>query len=108
MKKLLLLFAILVSGLAQAQLPPELHGTWVNGTGRVLKIHVDDHYNAWDSEGNPLYSGRIEIVGEGVMHVVRDNGDEMDLAYYVGHETFIVTVPGSDGAHAWIFRKAGG
>lgn len=111
MKKLLLLLAVLSTGMAAAQegeaLPSNLYGIWSNLDGDVLKIDYDNHFERVDADKELVSEGTVFVCDKGLLHVDRnDVEDDYDLTYFVGYTTLVVSKP-HEKNHAWLFRKVG-
>ena len=108
MKKLILIFSLLVGSLAfgQEDVPYEMFGVWLNGEGEALQISRNDDQTSFirRTATTILASGTIEVV-EGRLHVVRkDKKDDYSLAFFIGRETMVITKP-REKKRAWIWTR---
>ena len=108
MKKLILIFSLLVGSLAfgQEDVPYEMFGVWLNGDGEALQITRDgDNVNfIRRSATTILATGTIKVV-DSELHVIRrDKEDQYSLAYFVGKETMVIYKPRLKD-RAWLWTR---
>lgn len=108
MKKLILIFSLLVGSLAfgQEDVPYQMLGVWLNGDGEALQITRDDkNFKFVRRTANTiLATGTIEAV-DGELHVIRqDKNDNYSLAYFIGNETMVITKPRFKN-RAWLWTR---
>lgn len=105
MKKLILLFTLMVGSLAfgQEDVPYEMFGIWINGEGEALKISRDGGQIVFNRRTTTtvLSSGYIKVI-DGELHVIRyDKEDRYNLAYFIGKKTMVISKPRSQQAWIW-------
>ena len=110
MKKLILLFSLLVGSLAfgQEDVPFEVYGIWQSVDNEFLRI-------ARGPDGQAIFQringremkamGTIKVI-DGEMQITRgDKDDQYVLAYFIGNTTMVITKPRS--SQAWLWNKVG-
>ena len=108
MKKLILIFTLLVCSLAfgQEDVPFKVFGVWKSVDNEFLRVYRDANGEAlFQRVRNRVVkaSGKIEIV-DGEMHIKRsDNKDNYSLAFFIGETTMVITKPKSN--QAWLWEK---
>ena len=105
MKKLVVLFYLMVSSLAfgQEDVPYQMLGIWANMEGEVLTVNrnLDEIIFIRKTKTKIEATGTIELE-EGQLRIVRrDKNDEYDLAFFIGKETMVITKPRSVRAWVW-------
>jgi len=105
MRKLIVIFSVLVSSLAfgQEDVPYQMFGVWQNTEGEFLKIsRAEDKVIFQRRNSNSILAvGTIEVV-DGELHVIRtDTPDSYNLIFYIGTETVAISRPRSKQAWLW-------
>ena len=105
MRKLILLFTLLVGSLAfgQEDVPVNLFGVYANGEGEVLQISRDLDQVVFQRKSKYKIeaTGTIKMV-DGKLHIIRsDKQDEYNLVYFIGHENIVINKPRSTSAWLW-------
>ena len=110
MKKLILLFTLMVGSLAfgQEDVPFEVYGIWQSVDNEFLRVYrTEDGKAAFQRvSGRSIKAmGIIEFV-DGEMHITRgDKKDEYSLAYFLGNDNMVIAKPNSN--QAWLWSKVG-
>ncbi len=107
MKKLILLFTLVVSSLAfgQEEVPYDALGAWYNLDGEVLIISrkAEKIVFVRKSATKILATGEITM-DNGDMHINRyDTEDAYRLGLFIGNETMVITKPNS--VRAWLWTR---
>ena len=105
MKKLILLFTLMVGSLAfgQEAVPYDMLGIWINGEGEALKISRDGDQIVFSRRNTKgiLAAGYIEEV-DGELHIIRyDKKDNYNLGYFIGKDNMVISKPRSQQAWVW-------
>ena len=98
MKKYLIVFFTLISGLVFSQNAAQLEGVWKNKDGEVLEMG----WKIWTRktpEGD--ITGTWEEVGPNTLHIRRVTGEEYDINFSVKGTTWAIEKPFSNQAWVW-------
>lgn len=105
MRKLILLFSLLVSSLAfgQEEVPHELLGVWMNGEGEALIVKLQGPNVTFQRRTSTRIeaSGTIEMVDGDLLVRRYDIKDTYKLELFIGNETMVIYKPYSTQAWLW-------
>lgn len=104
MRKLVLSIMLLVSTLVFGQelaCPGSLYGSYVSEEGEVLTINSMNEFTRIQN-GEIVATGTLTC-SEQEINVMRSNGDQYGLIYFVGKLTLVITKPNSK--QAWIWNR---
>lgn len=105
MRKLILLFSLLVSSLAfgQEEVPYELLGVWMNGEGEALVITRQDSNIVFQRRTSTKIeaTGTIEMIDGDLLVKRYDVEDTYKLELFIGNVTMVIHKPYSTQAWLW-------